>query len=56
MSGTGNCYDDAMVQTVFRTIKSELIWSTIYKTCSQALPAIETYIDGFYNPRRMHTA
>ncbi|CAN1555038.1 Tra5 Transposase and inactivated derivatives [Caulobacteraceae bacterium] len=36
MSGKGNCYDNAMVETVFRTIKAELIWRTIYKTRSQA--------------------
>jgi putative transposase len=41
---------------VFRTIKSELIWRTIYKTRSQAITDIEAYIDGFYNPRRRHSA
>jgi putative transposase len=56
MSGKGNCYDNAMVETVFRTIKSELIWRTIYKTRSQAITDIEAYIDGFYNPRRRHSA
>ena len=30
MSGKGNCYDNAMVETVFKTIKSELIWRTIW--------------------------
>ena len=29
MSGKGNCYDNAMVETVFKTIKSELIWRTV---------------------------
>jgi putative transposase len=56
MSGKGNCYDNAMVETVFRTIKSELIWRTIYKTRSQAITDIEAYIDAFYNPRRRHSA
>ncbi|QOK68009.1 hypothetical protein HUZ31_02600 [Brucella suis bv. 5] len=28
MSGTGNCYDNAMVETFFKTLKSELIWRT----------------------------
>lgn len=32
MSGRGNCYDNAMVETVFKTIKSELIWRTSYIT------------------------
>ena len=32
MSGKGNCYDNAMVETVFKTIKSELIWRTIWQS------------------------
>jgi putative transposase len=55
MSGKGNCYDNAMVETVFRTIKSELIWRTIYKTRSHAKQEIGAYIDAFYNPRRRHS-
>lgn len=30
MSGKGNCYDNAMVETFFKTLKSELVWRTIY--------------------------
>ncbi|MBD4875956.1 DDE-type integrase/transposase/recombinase, partial [Xanthomonas citri pv. citri] len=32
MSGRGNCYDNSMVETVFKTIKSELIWRTVFYT------------------------
>ena len=56
MSGKGNCYDNAMVETVFKTIKSELIWRAGYATRSQAELALGRYIDGFYNPRRRHSA
>jgi transposase InsO family protein len=56
MSGKGNCYDNAMVETVFKTIKSELIWRTSYQTRSAAELALGRYIDGFYNPRRRHSA
>jgi len=56
MSGKGNCYDNAMVETVFKTIKSELIWRTSYQTRRQAEKSIGHYIDGFYNPRRRHSA
>ena len=56
MSGKGNCYDNAMVETVFKTIKSELIWRTSWSTRLQAEKAIGRYIDGFYNPRRRHSA
>ena len=56
MSGKGNCYDNAMVETVFKTIKSELIWRTSYQSRHQAENAIARYIDGFYNPVRRHSA
>jgi len=56
MSGKGNCYDNAMVETVFKTIKSELIWRTIWQSRRQADIAIGRYIDGFYNPIRRHSA
>jgi putative transposase len=56
MSGRGNCYDNAMVETVFKTIKSELIWRTAFTTRWQATKAIGQYIEGFYNPRRRHSS
>ncbi len=56
MSGKGNCYDNAMVETVFKTIKSELVWRTSFQTRNQAEIAIGRYIDGFYNPTRRHSA
>jgi putative transposase len=56
MSGRGNCYDNAMVETVFKTIKSELIWRTAFTTRDQASKAIGHYIEGFYNPRRRHSS
>ncbi len=56
MSGKGNCYDNAMVETVFKTIKSELIWRTIWQSRKHAEIAIGRYIDGFYNPVRRHSA
>ena len=49
MSGKGNCYDNAMVETVFKTIKSELIWRTSFQSRRQAEHAIARYIDDFYN-------
>ncbi len=46
MSGKGNCYDNAMVETVFKTIKSELVWRTSFQTRQQAKNALGKYIDG----------
>jgi putative transposase len=56
MSGKGNCYDNAMVETFFKTLKSELVWRTIFHTRQEADQAIGRYIDGFYNPVRRHSA
>ena len=56
MSGKGNCYDNAMVETFFKTLKSELVWRTVFYTRQQADQAIGRYIDGFYNPLRRHSA
>jgi putative transposase len=56
MSGKGNCYDNAMVETFFKTLKSELVWRTIFETRVEAEHAIGRYIDGFYNPVRRHSA
>lgn len=56
MSGKGNCYDNAAVETFFKTIKSELIWRMTLETRQQAQTEIAQYIDGFYNPIRRHSA
>ena len=56
MSGKGNCYDNAAVETFFKTIKAELIWRQSWDTRRQAEMAIFKYINGFYNPRRRHSA
>jgi putative transposase len=56
MSGRGNCYDKAMVETFFKTLKSELVWRTAFQTRTEAIEALARYIDGFYNPRRRHSA
>ena len=56
MSGTGNCYDIAAVETFFKTIKAELLWQRFWRTRRDAEIAIFEYINGFYNPRRRHSA
>lgn len=56
MSGKGNCYDNAVVETFFKTIKAELIWRRGWETRRQAEIALFEYINGFYNPRRRHSA
>ena len=56
MSGRGNCYDNSMVETFFKTIKSELIWPVAWQSRQQAENAVARYIDGFCNPVRRHSS
>jgi transposase InsO family protein len=56
MSGKGNCYDNAVVESFFKTLKAELIWRRKWATRRQAEIALFEYINGFYNPRRRHSA
>ena len=56
MSGRGNCYDNSMVETFFKTIKSELIWPVAWQSRQQAEIAVARYIDGFHNPVRRHSS
>ncbi len=56
MSGKGNCFDNAAMESFFKTIKAELIWRHSWQTRSAAEVAIFEYINGFYNPRRRHSA
>lgn len=56
MSGKGNAYDNAMVESFFKTLKTEMIWRTRFETRNQAASAIARYIDHFYNPSRRHSA
>jgi len=55
MSGKGNCYDNASVETFFKSLKAELIWRQKWPTRRQAETAIFQYINGFYNTRRRHS-
>ena len=56
MSGRGNCFDNAMVETFCKTLKSELVWRTAFETRADAAAAIGRYINGFYSPIRRHSA
>ena len=56
MSGKGNCYDNSMLETFFKSIKAELIWRNRWETRRQAEGEIFQYINGFYNPRRRNSS
>lgn len=56
MSGRGNCYDNSIVETFFKTIKSKLIWPVAWQSRQQAENAVARYIDGFHNPVMRHSS
>lgn len=56
MSGRGTCFNDPMIEAVFKTLKAELVWRTIFLSRQQAGLALGRHIDGSHNPRRRHSA
>lgn len=56
MSRKGDCWDNAVAESFFATIKGEMIDHEDYATRTAAINAIADYIDAFYNPRRRHSA
>ena len=56
MSRKGDCWDNAVAESFFATIKGEMIDHEDYLTREAAIMAIGNYIDGFYNPCRRHSA
>ena len=56
MSRKGNCWDNAVVESFFASIKVELKPKRVWKTRAQARTAIFEYIEAWYNPRRRHSA
>ena len=52
MSGKGDCYDNAPMESFFGTLKNELIHHRRYKTREQAILEITEYIEVFYNRQR----
>lgn len=56
MSGKGNCYDNAMMESFFHSFKTEQIHFQQYQTRQQAEIDILLYVETFYNPKRLHSA
>lgn len=54
MSAKGNCYDNAVAESFFHTIKTELVHHVKFQTKEEAKRAISEYIT-FYNTKRMHS-
>jgi len=56
MSSKGNCYDNAVCESFFHTLKTELVYFEKYETREQATHSIFEYIEVFYNHQRLHSA
>lgn len=56
MSATGCCYDNAITESFFGTLKRELVHHCSFKTRMEAQSQIFRYIEGFYNRKRRHSA
>lgn len=54
MSRRGNCYDNAVAESFFASLKTERIRRKIYKTREEARQDVFDYIELFYNPKRRH--
>jgi putative transposase len=55
MSRSGDCWDNAAMESFFSTLKIERTNRTNYRTREQAKADVFDYIERFYNPRRRHS-
>jgi transposase InsO family protein len=56
MSGKGNCYDNSAVESFLKSLKAELVWRRNWQMRRDVEIGLFEYINGFYNPRRKHSA
>ena len=56
MSGRGNCYDNAAMESFWSTLKTELLQDLTLVDLPHASQVIHRYIEAFYNPKRLHSA
>jgi len=56
MSRKGNCYDNAVAESFFHTLKTEHVYDYRYETREEARQSIFEYIEMFYNRQRRHSA
>ena len=56
MSRKGDCYDNAVVESFFKTLKAEIPWHRKFGTREEARKDLFEYIEVFYNRKRLHSA
>jgi len=55
MSAAGACWDNAVAESFFATLKKELVHRCIFQTRTEAYDAISHYIENYYNATRRHS-
>ncbi|HEX7819712.1 MAG TPA: IS3 family transposase, partial [Sphingobium sp.] len=55
MSRSGNCWDNAVMESFFSSLKTERIGKKVYRSRAQAKADVFDYIECFYNPTRRHS-
>jgi transposase InsO family protein len=56
MSRKGNCWDNAVAESFFATLKAELVYGQVWLTRHDLRAAVFEYIEVFYNRRRLHSS
>ena len=56
MSRKGNCWDNAVAESLWATVKRELVHGTTWETRSELDAALFEYIEVFYNRERLHSS
>jgi transposase InsO family protein len=56
MSRKGNCWDNAPMESFFKTLKVECVYPQTFATRAQAKTALFEYIEVYYNKQRLHSA
>ncbi len=56
MGSVGDAYDNAMCESFFATLETELIDRTVFRNRTEARLGVFDDIEGFYNPRRRHSS
>jgi putative transposase len=56
MGSVGDAYDNAMCESFFATLECELLDRTRFRNQAEARMAVFDFIEGWYNPRRRHSA
>ncbi len=56
MSRKGNCWDNAVAESFFKTLKKECVYQNKFKTIQEAKLKVFDYIEQFYNKNRIHSA